>query len=138
MSNVVSLAAAKQERALIWACNCGCTVHRVYADGRIECGSCEEIANGFEGEWRERLPPAPEDPRPLDADNFKAVFGLDGSEAFLRRHIKDDDLQFVVLGYDDGSLSTWRDEDFDTPDRIAWAGRILRKARKLLFSGPKR
>jgi hypothetical protein len=134
--NIVSLKTARDERKLIWVCNCGCTNFTAFSDGHLECSTCEAEACGYEENWRERLPDAPDEPEPVGADNFKRVFELDGANGFLRRHAKSDDIAFVAIAHLDGSVSTFNAEPYDTPDRRAWFSRTFLRAARVL--NPKR
>lgn len=116
------------DRTLLWVCNCGSTTHHHHANGAVECASCRNIASDLTGEWRERLPDAPDEASPLSSANFK-VLDLGNAEAFLRRQLKSDPerARCIVRIDDDGGASTWADE-IDTPEREAWLLRRLSEA----------
>lgn len=92
----------------IWVCNCGCTVHYNHSDGRVECTSCEAIADGLSGQWRQHLPPVPDDCPGTDDSNFKMI-ELDSAATFLKRRLKEgaEDVGAVLMIMGDGRVITY-------------------------------
>lgn len=108
MADLVDLTKRREEDRLIWVCVCGCTVHRLYADGSVRCADCDFPAHGAPDNWRLRLPPAPETPVELDEKNFR-VIELDSAETFLKRRLREptDGIAAIVVVYEDGGLATY-------------------------------
>lgn len=127
MTDVVDLKAAREAKRLIWVCNCGCTVHRAYAEGYIACADCETVGVGAPGEWRARLPEPPEAPRAVSDDCFQ-VISLDSAATFLKRRLAQptDDIVFVALAHRDGFVSTYSEGPRKEGKQASWTRRRLR------------
>lgn len=119
----------------IWACNCGCTVMYLHADGRVECAACEtfyaaEVAES--GKWLQRVTHVPADPPPETGfDNFK-VRRLHGPAEFFQGHLREsyDKLSNCIAAailWRDGTTSTYRSEFCQAPDQRRWLLRMLRR-----------
>lgn len=96
----------KERPDLIWICDCGCSTHRHYADGRVECASCSNTASISDDGWRRLMPESPLPPRPLES-SF-ALTDLQDVEPFLRRRAKEAaGVAAVLVIYHDGEAATW-------------------------------
>jgi hypothetical protein len=112
----------------IWACECGCTTHRHYETGAVECSSCGNIASGPTGGWRARLPEPPAEIDDLTGSNF-AVIDIATAENYLRRKAKAaSDVVAIVIVESDGGVSSWSTGDLATPDRRKWLRQKLVEA----------
>jgi hypothetical protein len=120
-----------KESALIWVCGCGCTVMYHYADGKIECGSCEALQDPQTGDWRKRLPLVSDDAPDLDGTNFKVTM-LDSAEVFMKRRAPMvHSAALIAIVDEDGASSTWS-RSFETPERVEWLDRQLAGIRSRL------
>lgn len=120
----------------IWACNCGCTTHRHYEDGAVECSSCGHVASCLTGEWRARLPEPPAEIADLTGENF-AVIDIATAENYLRRKAKAaTDIVAIVIVDTDGGVSSWSCGDIDTPERRDWLRRKLAEAEARIVPTP--
>lgn len=124
------------DRRLIWVCNCGCTVHRAYADGEIRCADCDTAATADFGEWRQRLPDAPESPKEVGPENFKVVT-LDSAETFLKRRLLEGcgGISVVIVVHADGGMATYAEEHF-RDERAEWLHEQLAIAEARLTKPP--
>jgi hypothetical protein len=124
----------REEGKLIWVCNCNCVSFRCYADGAIECASCDTISTSYEGEWRKRLPDTPLEPKEVEPDAVK-VIGIDTVDVFLRRLIAafkaGHDLVAVLAIYQDGRSTTWQQGGL-TVKQAGWLKRQIAKAARRL------
>lgn len=117
---------------LVWVCACGCSTHRVYTSGAIECASCENVAS-VSGEWvRESLPPPNPDPRLATVET--KVIALTGTPKqaldSMMHHAKAENLVALISIAEDGRVRTWG--GVDTKARERWLARRLKEARGLL------
>lgn len=99
----------KRERGdLLWICACGCSTHRHYSDGRVECASCGNVGSVSNDGWRQLLPPTPSTPVEVVPDGSFAVYPIDTAETFMKRRMKDaDGIDAVVILHAGGQASTW-------------------------------
>lgn len=112
MTEIIDLGKERLERKLIWVCRCGCTVFRCHEDGGIECPECERITDQYTGEWRIRLPVAPEKPRPTDGKCFK-VISIDTAVHWLKRMaplVAEKEVAMGLILFADGSSNRWLTE----------------------------
>ena len=130
MADIVQFPKPDDGSALVWVCNCGCTVHYHRATGDVECSACGVVAGGLTGEWRLKLPADPVEPREIDSANFKVIEFTD-AETFLKRQImtakQGDPIAAAVVCYAGGGSSTWGD-DISTDERRDWLRQRLSEA----------
>lgn len=98
----------KRERGdLIWVCDCGCSTHRHYSDGRVACASCDNVGSVSSDGWRALLPPTPADPAEVLPDGF-AVLSIDTAETFMRRRMKEaKEIEAVIVLNSEDGPSCW-------------------------------
>lgn len=131
MSNVISIGAAKPEPQ-VWVCVCGCSTHRLYTTGAIECASCKNIASVSSGEWVKELPEPVAVPKEVQLET--KVISLNGSPkralATMLDRLDPDTTVALIAIMENGRVSTWG--GVDTSDREEWLDRRLADARDLL------
>lgn len=129
MSNVVSFA---KPEPLVWVCACGCSSHRIYTTGAIECASCGNVASISGGEWLKELPEPPAEPRESGPET--KVISIAGSPrralASMLNRVDPDSLVCMICIQENGRVRTWG--GVDTKDRARWLVRRLKEARALL------
>lgn len=106
MGDVVTI---PRKEPLLWVCACGCSTHRFYVTGAIECASCGNVASISGGEWVTELPAAPAMPKEIAAET--KVISLSGSpqqamREMLTRARSEDVMAFVSIATD-GRVRTW-------------------------------
>lgn len=129
MSNVVKFG---KPDPLIWVCACGCSTHRLYTTGAVECASCGDVASVSGGEWVKELPEPPAEPR--DTLPETRVISLAGSPAAalqnMMRRVNPDELVARIAIMENGRVRSWG--GIDTQERVEWLDRRLADARDLL------
>jgi hypothetical protein len=131
MTNVVSFA---KPEPLVWVCSCGCSTHRLYTTGAIECASCENIASVSGGDWVKELPEPSAEPKKVLPET--KVISMAGTPAAalqtMLRHVNPDELVALVAIMENGRVRSWG--GIDTQERVEWLDRRLADARDLLTS----
>lgn len=135
MNNVVEFT---KPEPLVWVCACGCSTHRIYTTGAIECASCENIASVSGSGWLKELPEPTAEPR--EALPETKVISFSGTPrqalASMLSRVDPDGLVCLISIQENGRIRTWG--GVDTKARARWLGRQLKEARALLTTFAKK
>lgn len=127
--NVISL---RKPPVMHWRCDCGCFSFSVRVDGELECANCYSLVNGV-GSWRKpgnfdpdapELQAEPDDVRVVDMNETRSALRR------ITRRAEQIEPAFVVVGWDDGALSTWG--NISDGEQAEWLDRRLDAAKKMM------
>lgn len=112
----------------ILLCICGCSTFEMYLDGTTQCSNCGEASLAEGTGWA----PDPNVESKAEREPFKDVQG-NGSIEFTKRRLQrlaaGEDVHLIVLGFQDGSVTTW--SIADTVAQFDWVASRMSIAQSL-------
>jgi hypothetical protein len=116
---VIQLPQKRKDDDLIFVCNCGCTSFQVIGDGSLACANCENtMERDLPGRWYDSGDVIVD----KKEDHFSSFGGNDHefSERLAKKNAGAPDVTWIIHGNDEGRVTSWGRNFYDTPERVKW------------------